>query len=86
MQYIRKAESIRFDRDKSLASSLADLKRYVERLTNDQVNLILNSSAYDLGKMLNKGQTTSVEIVKIFSYRAATIGKDYNAISEDNFK
>lgn len=58
----------------------------MERLSGEHLAKILNSSAYNLGKMLNQGETTSVELVTIFAFRSATIGKSYNAITEDNFK
>ena len=85
MNHAQQGESIRFDRDKSLATKIADLRTFVDAVPAERLQKIINASGYQLAAMLNNGQTTSVEVVKIFSFRAGTLGKDVNAITEDNF-
>jgi hypothetical protein len=35
--------------------------------------------------MLNHGEITSLQLVVIFAHRSATIGLEYEMITEDNF-
>ena len=57
----------------------------MEKISKEKIEKIIDSTATELAQMLNKGDTTSVELVNIFAYRAGTVGHQLTAITEDNF-
>lgn len=81
MSFEKQAELIREERDKHLSQHLRDIIKFVEKIPKDKIDKIINSTATELAAMLNKNDTTSVELVNIFAYRSGTIGHQLIAMT-----
>ena len=87
-QWRRRAEQIRFDRDNKVKGLYENVRQMTEKanITPAKTQRIITATVVELVDMLNKGETTSEELVLVFSHRCFTVGLEKCWMTEDMFE
>jgi len=82
------AQVVRTQRDEDITKwhKLMAQRRKDLNISQQLEQQIYLSTAHELAQMLNQGQATSRQILTVFAYRATTVAKHFNYITELDFE